>query len=254
MSLRRGGERGAAAAAPGGAPRWRGAAGARRLACAAAAIRRRACVRPCSSWLRPFRHGVRYRRRSSRTLPCGSFRRRRASRLARRSARQSHLSVASIDLLGMGGHWTIQHATSKIVVRLQSQGAVIYRGVSMHWSMSHASNRDPVRTCELCLQCVSPAPCPSSTPHWSNEFMFQITPCVKTLCSYRATRRPSAAGVSRSARGSWCWAGCPRTRGAARARPACPRRAPRPPSCRMRALRLARTRWPSTGRDAARAG
>jgi hypothetical protein len=24
---------------------------------------------------------------------------------------------------------------------------------------------------------------PSSTPHWSNESMFQITPCVKTLCS-----------------------------------------------------------------------
>jgi hypothetical protein len=24
---------------------------------------------------------------------------------------------------------------------------------------------------------------PSSTPHWSNESMFQIAPCVKTLCS-----------------------------------------------------------------------
>src|SRR5262249_24024009 len=24
---------------------------------------------------------------------------------------------------------------------------------------------------------------PSSTPHWSNESMCQITPCVKTLCS-----------------------------------------------------------------------
>ena len=25
---------------------------------------------------------------------------------------------------------------------------------------------------------------PSSTPHWSNELMCQIVPCVNTLCSY----------------------------------------------------------------------
>jgi len=28
---------------------------------------------------------------------------------------------------------------------------------------------------------------PSSTPHWSNELIPQITPWVKTLCSYKAT-------------------------------------------------------------------
>ncbi len=26
---------------------------------------------------------------------------------------------------------------------------------------------------------------PSSTPHWSNELMCQIVPCVNTLCSYK---------------------------------------------------------------------
>src|SRR6266851_2384902 len=39
---------------------------------------------------------------------------------------------------------------------------------------------------------------PSSTPHWSNESMCQTAPWVKTLCSYRATSLPRAAGVSRS--------------------------------------------------------
>ncbi len=41
---------------------------------------------------------------------------------------------------------------------------------------------------------------PSSTPHWSNESMPQITPCVNTLCSYSATSAPSTCGVSTSAR------------------------------------------------------
>lgn len=27
---------------------------------------------------------------------------------------------------------------------------------------------------------------PSSTPHWSNELMSQMIPCVKILCSYSA--------------------------------------------------------------------
>ena len=36
---------------------------------------------------------------------------------------------------------------------------------------------------------------PSSTPHWSNESMCQMVPCVKTLCSYSATNLPSADGV-----------------------------------------------------------
>ena len=31
------------------------------------------------------------------------------------------------------------------------------------------------------IRCASTLP--SSTPHWSKESMFQITPCVKTLCS-----------------------------------------------------------------------
>ena len=31
---------------------------------------------------------------------------------------------------------------------------------------------------------------PSSTPHWSKLLMFQITPWVKTLCSYSASSRP----------------------------------------------------------------
>ena len=31
------------------------------------------------------------------------------------------------------------------------------------------------------MRCASTLP--SSTPHWSKESMFQITPCVKTLCS-----------------------------------------------------------------------
>ena len=30
---------------------------------------------------------------------------------------------------------------------------------------------------------------PNSTPIWSNELMFQITPCVKILCSYKAIKR-----------------------------------------------------------------
>src|SRR5260370_36256798 len=37
---------------------------------------------------------------------------------------------------------------------------------------------------------------PSSTPHWSNELMFQITPWVKILCSYRAISEPRVRGVS----------------------------------------------------------
>ena len=43
---------------------------------------------------------------------------------------------------------------------------------------------------------------PSPTPHWSNESMFQMTPCVKTLCSYTgaAISLPSVSGVSCSAR------------------------------------------------------
>jgi len=41
---------------------------------------------------------------------------------------------------------------------------------------------------------------PSSTPHWSNELMCQIVPCVNTLCSYIATSCPSTYGVSLSAR------------------------------------------------------
>src|SRR5947209_841411 len=41
---------------------------------------------------------------------------------------------------------------------------------------------------------------PSSTPHWSNESIFQITPCVNTECSYRATSLPKVSGVSRSAK------------------------------------------------------
>src|ERR1700691_2526603 len=40
---------------------------------------------------------------------------------------------------------------------------------------------------------------PSSTPHWSNESIFQMTPWVNTLCSYNATSAPSVNGVSRSA-------------------------------------------------------
>ncbi len=31
---------------------------------------------------------------------------------------------------------------------------------------------------------------PSSTPHWSNESIFQMTPCVNTACSYIATSFP----------------------------------------------------------------
>ena len=48
------------------------------------------------------------------------------------------------------------------------------------------------------MRCASTLP--SSTPHWSNESICQIAPCVKTLCSYSATSLPSAAGVSRSSR------------------------------------------------------
>ena len=43
------------------------------------------------------------------------------------------------------------------------------------------------------IRCASTLP--SSTPHWSNESMSQIVPCVNTLCSYSATSLPSAAGV-----------------------------------------------------------
>src|SRR5215813_3571916 len=41
---------------------------------------------------------------------------------------------------------------------------------------------------------------PSSTPHWSNESMFQITPWVNTECSYSAMSLPSVSGVSLSTR------------------------------------------------------
>ena len=41
---------------------------------------------------------------------------------------------------------------------------------------------------------------PSSTPHWSNELIFQMVPWTKTLCSYSAMSLPSFSGVSRSAR------------------------------------------------------
>uniref|UniRef100_A0A182UKM7 Uncharacterized protein n=1 Tax=Anopheles melas TaxID=34690 RepID=A0A182UKM7_9DIPT len=37
---------------------------------------------------------------------------------------------------------------------------------------------------------------PSSTPHWSNEFTSQMTPCVKILCSYIAISAPSTNGVT----------------------------------------------------------
>ena len=33
------------------------------------------------------------------------------------------------------------------------------------------------------MRCASALP--SSTPHWSKEFTFQIVPCVKTMCSYK---------------------------------------------------------------------
>ena len=64
---------------------------------------------------------------------------------------------------------------------------------------------------------------PNSTPHWSNESMFQITPCVKTLCSYRAMSLPRTFRVSGFRRRGRSMAGCLRRRGAARARPWCPR-------------------------------
>src|SRR5262249_2234560 len=41
---------------------------------------------------------------------------------------------------------------------------------------------------------------PSSTPHWSNESICQMAPCVNTMCSWRATSLPSDSGVSRSIR------------------------------------------------------
>ena len=44
---------------------------------------------------------------------------------------------------------------------------------------------------------------PSSTPHWSNESMSQITPCTNTACSYNATSAPVGW------RGSCCSGGCP---------------------------------------------
>ena len=80
---------------------------------------------------------------------------------------------------------------------------------------------------------------PSSTPHWSNELMFHSTPCVNTVlveCDQRAEyprRQLLERGSSRTA-------GCPGTRGAGRASPACPRPRPRRRSFRTRALRSAR--------------
>ena len=41
---------------------------------------------------------------------------------------------------------------------------------------------------------------PSSTPHWSKLLMPQITPWVKTLCSYMAIRLPMLRGVILSSR------------------------------------------------------
>ena len=89
----------AAACARGGRPcarsRWRmpcvpGDA----ATCARAANHRRACVPPGSSWQPRFQLGGPCQRRSSRTPRCGSSRPRPASRPARRSARQPHLSGA----------------------------------------------------------------------------------------------------------------------------------------------------------------
>ena len=41
---------------------------------------------------------------------------------------------------------------------------------------------------------------PSSTPHWSNGLMSQITLCTNTLCSYQAISRPSVRGSRRGNR------------------------------------------------------
>ena len=38
------------------------------------------------------------------------------------------------------------------------------------------------------MRCASTLP--SSTPHWSNESIFQIAPWANTLCSYSATSAP----------------------------------------------------------------
>ena len=99
-----------------------------------------------------------------------------------------------------------------------------------------------------------PATLPSSTPHWSKESMPQIAPWVKTLCSYSATSDPRVCGVEPLGEDRVGRAGCPRRRGAGRARRACPPRAPARRSCRTPAPRSERRRWPSAGRGARRAG
>ena len=54
-----------------------------------------------------------------------------------------------------------------------------YRSISAFVELSWSSS--PPAWISLTIRWASALP--SSTPHWSNEFTFQITPCTKTLCS-----------------------------------------------------------------------
>src|SRR5437667_2144732 len=75
---------------------------------------------------------------------------------------------------------------------------LLYRLMSVLVELSCASSGSLVLSSSGMIRLASTLP--SSTPHWSNELIFQMVPWTKTLCSYSAMSLPRVSGVSRSAR------------------------------------------------------
>src|SRR5215469_7245483 len=75
---------------------------------------------------------------------------------------------------------------------------LLYRLMSVLVELSCISSGSVVLSSSGIIRFASTLP--SSTPHWSNELIFQMVPCTKTLCSYSAMSLPSVSGVKRSAR------------------------------------------------------
>ena len=75
-----------------------------------------------------------------------------------------------------------------------------YRLISVFVELSCASSGSVALSSSGMIRLASTLP--SSTPHWSNELIFQMVPWTKTLCSYSAMSLPRFSGVRLSAR--WC--------------------------------------------------
>ena len=200
------------------------------------------------------------RRRVLQRLPHRPVRGRgtRCSRAPRRPTRRARTSITTTSSrwsAGSGRTRPPRRSRSRASSTSRSTACATARrgsGGSARWSSCRAAapaRRRPRSSGTMRLASTLP----SSTPHWSNESMSQIAPWVKTLCSYSATSLPERRGRQPLDAGSCSSGGCRRT--SVRHEPsACPRPRPRRPSCRRRAPRSGRRRWPSAGRGGRRAG